>query len=72
MMDLYLNNELPLTYVLSKMEVNGVKVDRNILNAQALDISKKLEVIEKDIYSLANEEFNIKSPAQIGNILFAN
>ena len=70
MMDLYLNIELPLTYVLSKMEVNGVKVDRNILNAQALDISKKLEVIEKDIYSLANEEFNIKSPAQIGNILF--
>ena len=70
MMDLYQNIELPLTYVLSKMEVNGVKIDLNILKKQAFEVSKKLEVIEKEIYTLANEEFNIKSPNQIAHILF--
>lgn len=70
MNELYNNIELPLTHVLSKMEVNGVSVDKNELNSQALEISKKLEIIENDIYTLAGETFNIKSPAQIGNILF--
>lgn len=70
MMDLYQTIELPLTHVLSKMEVEGVVVDRNILNSQAYDISKKLEKIEKEIYELANEEFNIKSPNQIAHVLF--
>ncbi len=70
MEDLYQNVELPLTYVLSKMEVEGVKVDKNILNNQAFEISKKLEVIEEDIYRYANERFNIKSPNQIAHILF--
>ena len=70
MNELYDNIELPLTHVLSKMEVNGVSVDKNELNSQALEISKKLEIIENDIYTLAGETFNIKSPAQIGNILF--
>lgn len=70
MMDLYQNIELPLTYVLSKMEVEGVKVDKNILNSQAYEISKKLEIVEEEIYNLANEKFNIKSPNQIAHILF--
>jgi DNA polymerase-1 len=70
MMDLYRNIEMPLTYVLSKMEVEGVKVDINILNSQAYDISKKLENVENEIYRLAGEEFNIKSPNQIAHILF--
>ena len=70
MMELYSNIELPLTHVLSKMEVKGVSVNRNILNNQAYDISKKLEIVEEEIYQLANEKFNIKSPNQIAHILF--
>lgn len=70
MIDLYKNIELPLTYVLSKMEVEGVKVDKNILNNQAYEISKKLELLENEIYNYANEKFNIKSPNQIAHILF--
>ena len=70
MMDLYQNIELPLTLVLSKMEVEGVKIDVDVLNKQATEVTKKLEVVEKEIYELANEEFNIKSPNQIAHILF--
>lgn len=70
MYDLYQNIELPLTYVLSKMEVEGVSIDKNILNSQAYDVSLKLEILEKEIYGYANQEFNIKSPSQIANVLF--
>ena len=70
MLELYKNIELPLTYVLSKMEVIGVSLDRNILNNQAYEVSKKLEVLENEIYGYANQEFNIKSPSQIANVLF--
>lgn len=70
MYNLYQNIELPLTYVLSKMEVEGVSIDKEILNNQAYDVSKKLESLEKDIYGFANQEFNIKSPSQIAYILF--
>ena len=67
---LYLDIELPLTYVLSDMEYTGVNIDLEVLNKMKGDLQNKLEVLTKDIYTLAGTEFNILSPKQLGTILF--
>ena len=68
--DLYSNIEFPLIKVLAKMEIEGIRVDAKILEDMKKDISIKIEEVEKDIYTLAGEEFNIASPKQLGEILF--
>ena len=67
---LFENIEMPLAKVLAKMEIEGIRVDRNILNDMGEEIKIKLELITKDIYNYAGEEFNINSPKQLGEILF--
>ena len=68
--DLYSNIEFPLIKVLAKMEIEGIRVDAKILEDMKKEISTKIEEVEKDIYTLAGEEFNIASPKQLGEILF--
>ena len=68
--DLYNNIELPLSKVLAKMELNGIRVDANILNDMKKDIKEKIDGVSKKIYNLAGKEFNISSPKQLGEILF--
>lgn len=68
--ELYNNIELPLTTVLAKMELAGIKVDKTILEQMKEDIKIKIEQISKDIYTLVGHEFNISSPKQLGIILF--
>lgn len=68
--DLYSNIEFPLIKVLAKMEIEGIRVDVKILEDMKKEISTKIEEVEKDIYTLAGEEFNIASPKQLGEILF--
>jgi len=70
MLDLYYDIEHPLITVLGDMEYNGVYVDKSILEEMGKDIEIKLELLSKDIYNLAGEEFNISSPFQLGDILF--
>ena len=68
----YLFNEveMPLALVLADMEYKGVKVSSDVLMDQGEDIKIKIELITKDIYNMAGEEFNISSPKQLANILF--
>ena len=68
--DLYNNIELPLSTVLAKMELNGIRVDKKILEDMKKDIKVKIDDISKKIYNLAGKEFNISSPKQLGEILF--
>ena len=67
---LFENIEMTLAKVLAKMEIEGIRVDKNILNDMGEEIKIKLELITKDIYNYAGEEFNINSPKQLGEILF--
>ncbi|MFL0194747.1 DNA polymerase I [Clostridium sp. WILCCON 0269] len=62
--------EQPLIYVLASMEYEGFKVDRDKLIQ--LEDKFKIEIgkVQKEIYSLSEEEFNINSPKQLGKILF--
>ena len=70
MLDLFKNIEMPLTETLASMEHVGMYIDVNELDKFDKEISARLQVLEKDIYTLAGEEFNINSPQQLGHILF--
>jgi DNA polymerase-1 len=67
---LFYNIEMPLASVLSKMEIDGIKVDLNFLKKLNAEISVDIKEIENSIYKLSDEEFNINSPKQLANILF--
>ena len=69
-LDLYNNIELPLASVLARMELNGIRIDRQILTQMKEDIILKIDDVSKKIYNLAGREFNISSPKQLGEILF--
>ena len=62
--------ELPLTRVLASMEEIGFAVDKNMLNELSVKFKGELTSTQKEIYELAEEEFNINSPKQLGKILF--
>ena len=62
--------EMPLVQVLMEMEHAGVSLDRQGLADFAADLRKELIGIEKRIFELAGQEFNIGSPKQLGEILF--
>ena len=67
---LYHEVELPLVYVLKDMEQTGICVDKEFLKELNIKFLKEIEVVTKQIYELAGEEFNINSPKQLGVILF--
>jgi len=69
LMELYNNVELPLVPVLMNMEMTGVCVDREKLTELSKSFEHQLEQLESMIYSIAGEEFNIKSSQQLGRIL---
>lgn len=62
--------EMPLIPVLVKMEMQGVRVDKDRLRALSKSFEHQLGQLENEIYSLAGESFNINSPQQLGHILF--
>jgi DNA polymerase-1 len=68
--DLFYNIEMPLVSVLSQMEFNGVKLDKQALETYAGVLRTQIIDLEKKIYDLAQVAFNIASPRQVGEILF--
>ena len=62
--------EIPLAFVLAKMEVAGMKIDTDELNIQKGIYEKEISELEKKIYEIAGMEFNIQSPKQLGEVLF--
>ncbi len=62
--------ERPLLPVLARMEMAGVKVDRDTLSRMSNAFSQKMAGLEDEIYQLAGEKFNVGSPKQLGEILF--
>ena len=62
--------EMPLAKVLANMEIEGIRVDKKVLEEMGIEIKIKLEILTRDIYNYAGEEFNINSPKQLGEILF--
>jgi len=67
---LYYDIELPLVRTLADMEYYGFKVNVDALVEFSKELQEKIDVVTKEIYTLAGEEFNINSPKQLGVILF--
>ena len=63
--------EMPLVPVLAEMEMNGVRIDTQSLAETSETFTQRMRSLEAEIYQLAGEEFNIASPKQVGDILFA-
>ena len=66
----YENIEMPFINLLIDMEKEGIKLDIEYMENLRIKISDKLEKLTEKIYKLAGSEFNIKSPKQLGYILF--
>ncbi|TKF31523.1 DNA polymerase I [Enterovibrio norvegicus] len=62
--------EMPLVPVLSRIERHGVLIDSDMLGKQSQEIAARLDVLEKETFELAGEEFNLSSPKQLQAILF--
>ena len=69
-LDLYLNIEMPLLYVLADMEMTGIKCNNEVLKEMSLELEAKLDLLTNEIYNLAGMTFNIGSPKQLGEVLF--
>ena len=62
--------EIPLAHVLAGMEITGVSVDTAYLKILTNEFDFKISGIEKKIFNLSGEGFNLNSPKQIAHILF--
>ena len=70
MWELFKEIEMPLVYTLYDMEKAGIKADGEALRQYGGQLSGRIKELEKTIYDLAGETFNINSPKQLGVILF--
>ncbi|MFO7807358.1 MAG: DNA polymerase I [Candidatus Moraniibacteriota bacterium] len=62
--------ENPLVEVLARMEYWGIKTDKSKLKEASQKAQEKISKLEKEIFELAGEEFNINSPSQLARILY--
>lgn len=70
MLSLFENIEMPLIYTLYDMEVRGIRVNKEELKEYGNRLEVGINALEKKIYELVGETFNINSPKQLGVILF--
>lgn len=68
--ELYQKLELPLADVLAAMERHGIGLDGETLQHLADDFSRRMEDLEREIYTLAGGAFNLNSPKQLSYVLF--
>ena len=69
-LSLFNDIEMPLSFILAKMEFEGIKVDIKELKIQNDKLSSELDQLISSIYIDTGVEFNINSPKQLGNVLF--
>ena len=62
--------EMPLVEVLADMELVGIKVSKEHLQAMGEELGENIHNLEKEIYQESGVEFNIASPKQLGEVLF--
>ena len=69
-LNIFDNLESRLIPVLAQMEETGIKIDKKYFSEFQNELEQKLSTLENEIHELANEEFNIDSPQQLGEVLF--
>ncbi|GAB1416902.1 DNA polymerase I [Paludibacter sp.] len=68
--NLFYDIEMPLMKVLAKMEYNGVRIDADALRQSSVVLTEEMLRLESEIHQLIGFEFNVSSPAQVGEVLF--
>ncbi len=64
--------DLPLIPILYKMEEKGMLIDKNYFKNLQEEYLEEVKKLEKEIYALANKEFNVNSPIQLSEVLFTD
>ena len=67
---LFLEIEMPVMYAINNIEINGIQINTKILQEQSLSLEKKLQRLEEQAHTLAQEKFNLASAKQLREILF--
>ncbi|HET8729755.1 MAG TPA: DNA polymerase I, partial [Moraxellaceae bacterium] len=67
---LFRDIEMPLAPILQRMERQGALIDVALLAAQSRDLGERMQALERQVYELAGQEFNLGSPKQLGQILY--
>jgi len=67
---LYEDIEAPLIKVLADMEIEGIRMDEDVLSGLSVALTEDIKFLEKKIYGQAKTEFNLASPKQLGTVLF--
>lgn len=68
--DLMMEIELPLENVLAEMEFNGIDLDEPFLRDLSRELGQRIDQVSREIYAIADRQFNLNSPKQLGEILF--
>ncbi len=66
----YEDIEVPLVPVMSRIERNGALLSRELLHKQSAELGARIEELQREVHSLAGDEFNLGSPKQLGEVLF--
>lgn len=67
---LYKNIEVKVARVLANMEYEGIHVSKKALEDMSDELDERIKILEASIHTLADSEFNIASPKQLGIVLF--
>ncbi len=70
LLKVYREIEMPLLPILQRIERNGVMIDVAMLQKQSKQLAKRMVEVQKQVYEIAGEPFNLASPKQLGMILF--
>jgi len=70
LMSLYRDIELPVARMLAEVERTGIHIDVEHFKALSAEVTAKLDTLEREIFGIAGEEFNVGSPKQLGELLF--
>lgn len=70
LVELFKTVELPLVSILSKIERTGVLIEPSMLEKQGIEIGERLSLLEETAHKEAGKEFNLRSPKQVGEVLF--
>ena len=69
-LELFESIDIPTIEVLGDMQANGMYVEQSELEDFGIKLQDGISHLTQEIYNLAGEEFNIKSPKQLGELLF--
>ncbi|MCK5416745.1 DNA polymerase I [Candidatus Parcubacteria bacterium] len=70
LLNLFYDIELPLINVLSEMEENGIKLNAKFLKNMSIKLNSEIKKLEKEIHTLVDSPFNVRSTKQLKEILF--